>query len=152
MPTVCKSFEDEDSAQREVEALIARGVAGEDVRVLRGAPRRDAHTDPHGSYADGRGGDGVGTFAGPPTTEAEGSYAPGHDAHAERLGSFGDIDRDTVASFPCSVEDVSVTTHQRLITLLAEAGLDREVAKRDVERLHEGRLLVLARLPREVIG
>lgn len=41
MPTVCKSFQDEDSALREVEALIARGVPGADVRVLRGnAPAR----------------------------------------------------------------------------------------------------------------
>jgi hypothetical protein len=150
MPTVCKVFQDEDSALREVEALIARGVPGEDVRVLRGTPQRDAHEDPHGSYAGGHSGDRVGTFAGPKATEAEGSYAPGHDAHAERLGSFGDIDRDTVASFPCPVEDVSVTTHHRLITLLAEAGLDREVAKRDVEALHEGKLLVVARVPSEV--
>jgi hypothetical protein len=147
MPTVCNSFEDEDSALREVEALIARGVPGEDVRVLRGTPRRDAHEDPHGSYAGAHASDRVGTFAGPKATRAEGSYAPGHDAHAERLGSFGDIDRDTVASFPCSVEDVSVTTHHRLITLLTEAGLDRELAKQDVERLHEGELLVIARVP-----
>lgn len=150
MLTVCKSFEDEDSALREVEVLIARGVPGEDVRVLRGTPQRDAHQGPHGSYAGGDGGDSVGTFAGPKATEAEGSYAPGHDAHADRLGSFGHIDRDTVASFPCSVEDVSVITHQRLISLLAEAGLDREAAKQDVERLHEGRLLVVARVPSEV--
>jgi hypothetical protein len=150
MATICKSFEDEDSALREVEALIARGVPGEDVRVLRGTPRRDAHEGPHGSYADGHGGDRVGSFAGARATEAEGSYAPGHDAHAERLGGFGDIDRDTVASFPCSVEDVSVTTHHRLVTLLTEAGLDREVAKRDLERLHEGKLLVIARMPSEV--
>lgn len=43
-----------------------------------------------------------------------------------------------------------MTTHHRLITLLAEAGLDREVAKQDVERLHEGKLLVIARVPSEV--
>jgi hypothetical protein len=152
MPTVCKSFEDEDSALREVEALIARGVPGEDLRVLRGAPQRDAHDNTQGGYAGGPSGDLAGTFAGPKATEAEGSYAPGHDAHAERLGSFGDIDRDTVASFPSSVEDVSVTTHHRLITLLAEAGLDREVAKQDVERLHEGKLLVVARVPPEGSG
>jgi hypothetical protein len=150
MATICKSFGDEDSALREVEALIARGVPGEDVRVLRGTPRRDGHEGPHGSYAGGHGGDRVGTFAGPKPTETEGSYAPGHDAHAERLGSFGDIDRDTLASFPCSVEDVSVTTHRRLVTLLTEAGLDREVAKQELERLHEGRLLVIARVPSEV--
>jgi hypothetical protein len=150
MAISCNSFEDEDSALREVEALIARGVPGEDVRVLRGTPLRDGHEGPHGSYAGGDGGDRVGSFAGPRATEAEGSYAPGHDAHAGRLGSFGDIDRDTVASFPCSVEDVSVTSHRRLVTLLTEAGLDREVAKQDVERLHEGKLLAIARVPSEV--
>jgi hypothetical protein len=150
MRTVCNSFQDDDSALREVEALIARGVPGEAVRVLRETPERDVHEDPHGSYAGGHGGDRVGSFAGPQATEAQGSYAPGDDAHAGRLGSFGDIDRDTHASFPCSVEDVSVTTHHRLITLLAEAGLDRDVAKQDVQRLHEGKVLVIARVPSEV--
>jgi hypothetical protein len=150
MATVCKVFDDEASALSEVESLIARGVSGEDVRVLRGAPQRDAHEDPHGSFAAGHGDDPVGTFAGPERADAEGSFAPGHDAHAERLGSFGGVDRDTVTTFPCAVEDVSVVSHPRLVALLAEAGLDREIAKRDVEALHQGKLLVVARVPSDV--
>ena len=150
MATVCKVFDDDAPALHEVESLIAQGVPGEDVRVLRGAPQRDAREDPHGSFAAGHGDDPMGTFAGPQTTAAEGSFAPGHDAHTERLGSFGDVDRDTVTSFPCAVEDVSVVSHQRLVGLLAEAGLDRETAERDVEALHDGKLLVVARVPSDV--
>jgi hypothetical protein len=150
MTTVCKVFDDEAPALKEVESLIARGVPGEDVRVLRGAPQRDAREDPHGSFAAGHGDDPMGTFAGPERTDAEGSFAPGHDARAERLGSFGVVDRDTVTTFPCAVEDVSVVSHDRLVALLAEAGVDREVAKADVEALHEGKLLVVARVPSDV--
>ncbi|MBD0283669.1 MAG: hypothetical protein ICV69_15995 [Thermoleophilaceae bacterium] len=150
MTTVCKIFDDEASARSEVESLIARGVPGEDVRVLRGAPQRDAREDAHGSFAAGHGDDPMGTFAGPERTAVEGSFAPGHDAHAERLGTFGNVDRDTVTTFPCAVEDVSVVSHHRLVALLAEAGLDRETAEADVEALHEGKLLVVARVPSDV--
>jgi hypothetical protein len=147
MATLCKVFDDEAAVLNEVESLIARGVPGEDVRVLRGAPRRDAREDPHGSFAAGHGDDPMGTFAGPERTTVEGSFAPGHDAHAERLGSFGQVDRDTVTSFPGAMEDVSVVSHRRLVALLVEAGVDREVAEADVEALHEGKLLIVARVP-----
>jgi hypothetical protein len=150
MATLCKVFDDEAAALSEVESLIARDVRGEDVRVLRGAPTRDAREDPMGSFAAGHGDDPMGTFAGPESTAVEGSFAPGHDAHAERLGSFGQIDRDTVTTFPSAVEDVSVVSHHRLVALLVEAGVDREVAEADVEALHEGKLLVVARVPSDV--
>jgi len=150
MATICKVFDDEVPALNEVESLIARGVSGEDVRVLRGAPQRNAREDPHGSFAAGHGDNAMGTFAGPERTDAEGSFAPGHEAHAERLGSFGNVDHDTVTTFPCAVEDVSVVSHHRLVALLVEAGLDREVAEADVEALHKGKLLVVARVPSDV--
>ena len=150
MTTVCKAFDDEASTLNEVESLIARGVPSEDIRVLRGAPQPDAREHPHGSFAAGHGEDPMGTFAGPETTAAEGSFAPGHDASAERLGTFGQVDRDTITTFPCPAEDVSVVSHHRLVALLVEAGLDREVAKADVEALHEGKLLVVARVPARV--
>ena len=150
MATVCKVFDDEAAALNEVESLIARDVPGEDVRILRGAPQRDAREDPHGSFAPGHGDDPMGTFAGPETTPVEGSFAPGHDARAERLGSFGQVDRDTVTTFPAAMEDVSVVSHGRLVALLVGAGLDREVAEADVEALHDGKLLVVARVPSDV--
>jgi hypothetical protein len=150
MATICKVFDDEAPALNEVESLIARGVPGEDVRVLRGAPQRNVREDPHGSFAAGHGDDPMGTYAGAERTDAEGSFAPGDEAHAERLGSIGNVDRDTVTTFPCAVEDVSVVSHHRLVALLVEAGLDREVAEADVEAVHEGKLLVIARVPSDV--
>jgi hypothetical protein len=150
MTTLCKVFDNEAAALSEVESLIARGVPGEDVRVLRGAPERDAREDPMGSFAGDHGDDPMGTFAGPERTAVEGSFAPGHDARAERLGSFGQVDRDTVTTFPGAMEDVSVVSHHRLVALLVKAGVDREVAEADVEALHEGKLLVVARVPSDV--
>ena len=150
MTTLCKVFDDEALALGEVESLIARGISSEDIRVLRGAPRRDAREALHGSFAAGHGDDPMGTFAGPQRTDAEGSFVPGHNAQTERLGSFGDIDRDTVTTFPCAVENVSVVSHHRLIALLVEAGLDHDVAKSEVEALHQGKLLVLARVPTRI--
>ena len=123
MTTVCSVFDEEAPALNEVESLIARGVPSEDIRVLRGAPRRDVREAPHGSFAAGHGDDPMGTFAGPERVDAEGSFAHGHNARAERLGSFGDVDRDTVTTFPSAVEDVSVVSHHRLVTLLVDAGL-----------------------------
>jgi hypothetical protein len=152
MATICKVFDDEAAALSEVESLVARGVPGEDVRVLHGAPQRDAREDPQGSFAAGHGDDPMGTFAGPESTAVEGSFAPGHDARTERLGSFGQVDRDTVTTFPGAMEDVSVVSHHRLVALLVEAGVDREVAEADVEALHEGKLLVVARVPSDVVA
>jgi hypothetical protein len=150
MATLCKIFDNEAAALSELESLIARGVPGDDVRVLRGAPNRDTREDPQGSFAADHGDDPMGTFAGPERTAVEGSFAPGHDAHTERLGSFGQVDRDTVTTFPGAMEDVSVVSHHRLVDLLVEAGVDREVAEADVEALHEGKLLVVARVPSDV--
>jgi hypothetical protein len=45
-----------------------------------------------------------------------------------------------------------VVSHRRLIALLVEAGVDREVAEEDVEALHEGKLLVVARVPSDVVA
>jgi hypothetical protein len=142
--TICKVFADEAEARPAVEALLAEGIDGMDVRLLKGAPRRDAREEVHGGFASGHGDDPMGSFAGPGHAPGgEGAFAPERSAAARRVGSFGDVDRESVATFPSGVEDVSVTGHGQLVALLKEAGLDASAAARDVEALHEGRVLVL---------
>jgi len=142
--TLCAVFEHEDEARTAVQALLDRGVPGEGVRLLRGSPVRDAHDAPHESFAGPREATPMGTFAGSEATDAPTGSFGGGDASHHRLGSFGDVDRDYVDSFPAGVDDVSSVGHHRLVSLLVEAGVERSVAQHDVERLHEGKVLVLA--------
>jgi hypothetical protein len=148
MPTLCASFPGVAEARDAVHTLLKRGVPGDDLRLLRGEPLRDARDAPQGSFAGGDTmEDPTGTFAGAAAPDRpEGSFAPDHDAHRERLGSFGDQDRDYAETFPAGVEDVSQVGHHRLVGLLAAAGVPEDVARRDVETLHAGRVLVLARV------
>ena len=48
-----------------------------------------------------------------------------------------------VTSYPDGVERMQVVGHRRITRLLTDAGLDEASAKRDVEALHSGRVLVL---------
>lgn len=143
MATLCATFEDEDRALAVVRALMERGVPGEDVRLLRGTPLRDARKEPRGSFVSDHPSAAHGTFAGTGGDAAEGSFAGG-DARERRLGSFGDVDQDYAESFPGGVEDVSRVSHHGLVGMLTRAGVDEARAHRDVDFLHEGRVVVLA--------
>ena len=48
-----------------------------------------------------------------------------------------------VTSYPDGVERMQVVGHRRITRLLTDAGLDEASAKRDVEALRRGRVLVL---------
>src|SRR5215217_7138831 len=69
---------------------------------------------------------------------------PSRDAREEPAGSFGDIDRDTVASYPAGVERQRIASHNDLRKLLVDAGLDQATAERDIAAVHSGHTLVLA--------
>jgi hypothetical protein len=66
-------------------------------------------------------------------------------AGEQRRGGFGDLDRETVTMYRDGVPHVRVASHARLRRTLVEAGLDERAAAADVEALHHGRVLVLAR-------
>jgi hypothetical protein len=145
MTVICRSYNDELEAHRAVERLMELGVDGREIKVLMGEPSRDARDEPAGGFAGelppehevgdfgDRGhdaGEGAGTFAG--------------SAANQREGSFGDIDRDTVASYPAGVERQQIATHAVLRKLLMDSGLDQATADRDVAAVHAGHTLVLA--------
>jgi hypothetical protein len=89
-------------------------------------------------------GEPVGDFAG---QHAEG-HERGHFAGGEqRGGSFADSNREQVISYPGGVEHTHIASHHEIERLLTEAGLDEAAAKRDLESLHAGRVLVLVEVP-----
>ena len=83
----------------------------------------------------------MGEFAGDPVPQ--GTAAGDFAGKQRRGGSFADADRDVVTSYPEGVERMHVLGHRRITRLLEDAGLDGATAKRDVEALHSGKVLVL---------
>ena len=103
---------------------------------------RDAHQEEVGEFAGtSEPGAPVGEFAGAPQPQGSstGDFAGGE----HRGGSFSDTERDVFISYPEGVERMRVTGHRRITRLLGDAGLDHETAKRDVDALHRGLVLVL---------
>jgi hypothetical protein len=140
----CSAYRTHDEASQAVSDLLAAGVPGNGIRVLMGEPARDARAQDEGAFAGTvAAGAAVGSFAGAAARgEGVGAFAGG----TQRGGSFADADREIVTSYPEGVAKMDVAGHRRVRELLMEAGLDAATAARDVERLHEGRILVLAQV------
>jgi hypothetical protein len=142
MATLCRAYETEDEARAAVDRLLARGATDAEIRVVMGTPHHDHRDEPVGRFAGT--GARVGAFAGAggSSHDAMGSFAGDGD---QRRGGFGDLDRETVTTYEDGVRRVRVASHRKLERLLIDAGLDPDAAAKDVEALHEGRVLVLVR-------
>jgi hypothetical protein len=142
---LCRSYASHGEALEAVGAVLGAGIPGEDVLVLTGEPTRDAHEAPVGEFAGPTEPDApVGEFAGGPRPRGSktGAFAGGE----QRGGSFADTDRELLTSYPDGVEHMRVMGHRRVTRLLTDAGLDAATAKRDVDALHRGLVLVLVNL------
>ena len=147
MNALCRAYDTTAAADAAVETLVSAGVPGDDVRVLMGAELHDAREEDAGSFA--------GAVA---PAAAVGSYAGAGNERSTRAGSFGgatatategafaNADRDVVVTGFGGREQARVAGHHKLKQLLVEAGLDEASAERDVEALHDGRVLVLVTL------
>jgi hypothetical protein len=143
---LCRSYASHGEALEAVESMIGAGVPGEDVLVLTAEAAHDTREEPVGEFAGTtEPGDPVGEFAGGPVPQGSptGTFAGGE----QRGGSFADADRELLSSYPDGVERMRVVGHRRITRLLTDAGLDAETAKRDVEALHRGLVLVLVEVP-----
>ena len=150
MAALCESFASHAEAAEAVGAVLEAGIAGAGIRVLTGEPRPDAREKPVGEFA-GR------TEPGAPVGDFAGEHAEGHErghfaGGEQRGGSFADTERDEVISYPDSVEHAHIASHHEIERLLTEAGLDKATAKRDVESVHAGRVLVLVEVPEGETG
>ena len=147
MNALCKAYPNTADADRAVEALIAAGVPGEDVRLLMGAELHDARGEAAGGFAGAVAPSAqVGAFAGEggERDASTGSFAGAAAAGGE--GTFANADRDVVVTHSDGEEQVRVAGHRKLKELLVDAGLDEPTAEADVRALHEGRVLVLVTL------
>jgi hypothetical protein len=144
MPTLCRAFSTEQEAHAAVDRLVAIGTSDADVRVLMGRPIRDHRDEPMGGFA-GQTGESVGSFAGAPQSSRAGAGTYAGDADMQRVGGFGDIDRETVTSYHNGVPHIHIATHRNLKQMLVDVGLDAAEADADVAALHHGRILVLVR-------
>ena len=142
MAALCRSYAMHGEALEAVQAVLGAGVSGEDVLVLMGEHQHDAHQEQVGEFAGPtEPGAPVGEFGGPaqPQGTPTGAFAGG----VHRGGSFADAEREVLSSYPEGVERMRVVGHRRITRLLKDAGLDDATAKRDVEALHQGLVLVL---------
>jgi hypothetical protein len=145
MAVVCRAYTTHAEARGAVDALLADGIPGTDLRVLMGEPPRDARRAPEGEFATTVAPEAiVGGFGGAGHRHDAGAGAFVGAAGAQRGGSFADADRETVTSYPDGVERVQVAGHRQVRRILRDAGLDEPTVDRDAEALHGGRILVLA--------
>ncbi len=146
MPTLCRAYSSVDEARATVDRLLTAGRSGDEIRVLSGSAPHDHAADSVGRFAGGATVEAaVGTFAGAErsTRDARGSFAG--DPALRRRGGFGDLDRDTIATYDDGVRHVRVASHRDLHAVLVDAGLDADTAAADVRALHDGRVVVLVR-------
>ena len=142
MAALCRSYASHGEALQAVNAVLGAGIPGEDVLVLTGESAHDVHEEPVGEFAGPTEPDApVGEFAGSPVPQGSptGAFAGGQ----QRGGSFADTDSELLTSYPGGVERMRVVGHRRITRLLTDAGLDDATAKRDVDALHRGLVLVL---------
>jgi hypothetical protein len=152
MATLSKTYPNEDAARRAVETLRAASVPPREVRVLTSRPLADIRREPVGGFAGPVGPDGrVGTFAGTGRRSDDvGSFATGSfagDAHGQRQGSFGDVERVTIVTYKPDAERSRATGYRGTRLLLGRAALDDAAVERAVEELHKGRTVVLVDVP-----
>jgi len=147
MNALCRAYDSIAAADAAVETLVAAGVPGDDVRLLMGAALHDARAEDAGGFAGAVAPAAeVGSFAGAGNDRSThpGSFGGATAATAE--GVFANADRDVVVTGFGGREEARVAGHHKLKQLLVEAGLDDATADRDVEALHDGRVLVLVSL------
>ena len=147
MNALCKAYSNTADADRAVQALLAAGVPGGDVRLLMGAELHDARREAAGGFAGVVAADAeVGGFAGAGDERSAPAGSFGGDAAVSGEGVFANADRDVVVTHSDGEEQVRVAGHGKLKSLLVDAGLDDATAETDVRALHDGRVLVLVTL------
>jgi hypothetical protein len=148
---LCRSYASHAEALEAVNSVLGSGVPGDDVLVLSGSPVRDAHREQVGEFGGTtEPGAPVGEFAGGavPQGTATGDFA---SEGAHRGGSFADTEREVVTTYPDGVEQMQVTGHRRITRYLTDLGLDEATAKRDLETLHQGAVLVVVEVDDQAV-
>jgi hypothetical protein len=154
MTIIQRQYETAEQAEHAIAALQMAGLPSSSLSLIMGMPERDAHNTRVGGFADGHGHDHdahaepMGSFGGDghdAHAEPMGSFGGG-DQHAGRVGGFADVDRDTVTSFSAGMHRVSASSHQQIVGMLMEAGMDQASAEGQLAAIHQGKALVLVQV------
>jgi hypothetical protein len=149
MATQSKTYPNEDSARRAVEALRAAGVPPRHIRLLTSRPPRDARREPVGGFAGPIGTNApIGTYASVARRRGQGvgSFATGSfagDPDRQRQGSFADVERVVIVIYKDEAEHSQVTGYRGVRQLLRRAALDDDAVDRAAKDLHIGHAVVL---------
>jgi hypothetical protein len=147
MNALCRAYDSTAAADAAVDTLVSAGVPGDDVRLLMGAELHDARAESAGGFAGAVAPTArVGSFAAAGNDRSTHAGSFGGATAAANEGVFANADRDIVVTGFGGREEARVAGHHKLKQLLVEAGLDDATAERDVDALHEGRVLVLVSL------
>jgi hypothetical protein len=147
MNALCRAYDSTAAADAAVETLVSAGIPGDDLRLLMGAELHDARAEDAGGFAGAVAPAAeVGSFTGAGTERSTHAGSFGGATAAATEGVFANADRDVVVTGFGGREQARVAGHHKLKQLLVEAGLDDATAERDVEALHDGRVLVLVSL------
>jgi hypothetical protein len=147
MNALCRAYDSTAAADAAVETLVSAGVPGDDVRLLMGAELHDARAEEAGGFAGAVAPRAeVGSFAGAGNDRSTHAGSFGGATASAAEGVFANADRDVVVTGFGGREQARVAGHHKLKQLLIDAGLDDSTAERDVEALHDGRVLVLVSL------
>ena len=146
MTMLCRAYTSMDDAEDAVARILAAGVPETAVEVLMGDALADSRDAPIGGFAGTTpDAETVGSYADVAHSAREGMGTFAGDPDRQRVGAFGDTDRDTVTAYRAGVKRTRIASHDRLERILVDAGLDEATARADVAALHAGRVLVLVR-------
>ena len=149
MATLNKTYPSVMDARRAVEALRVAGLPGHDIRLLTGAPLRDIRHEPVGGFAGPVAPDDpVGTYGGGVRLRRQGTGAFAGDPDQQRQGSFGDVDRVTIATYDNGSERRRFTGRRGARRLLQRTTpLEADAIERVLHELEGGHAVVLVDVP-----
>jgi len=138
----CKTFSSEAVARRAVRALTAAGVPRRDILLLTGRRLHDIRQEAVGGFAGAvNPGAPVGTYAGAPRLRRQGLGSFAGHPDEQRQGSFADA--DVIVTVEDGTGRSQVADHFRLQRLLWRAALAGDAADRVIGELHMGNAVVL---------
>ena len=144
MATLCNAYPEAGAARDAIDALLAAGSPGREIRLVSGSPPHDVRREIVGGFAKPVPPDApVGCFAGPPLRRWQGTGSFAGHADAMRQGSFGDVDADAIVTFGGDAERARIAGDREVRQLLRRSEFNRESADELVEELHAGHELVL---------
>jgi hypothetical protein len=147
MATVFRVYETGAQVQQVVAGLDSAGVSREQISIIMGSANPQAST--MGSFVGDDGqdhdNDPVGSFASNVGSGHQGSFADtdGEHRHDETVGSFASVDKDTMTVFLGGRQRMQVVSHNQIVQLLVEGGIDPEVAAAQLDAIHAGKTLLL---------